>query len=336
MSADYNKLSIALHGGAGRGSDHHHMQKLPFIKEALEAGWQELCRGKPAEFAVVEALAVMEGCEYFNAGYGGYPNVHGIVLLDVGLMRGNRDFVSLLNVRRMKYPSRVALDMMKYHSTLMTVWTHELMQEIDAAPEFVKRRYGLVEKHEDLIAPYVSKRIKDLKELEVESDSDTSCGTVGVVARDAYGGLAAGTSTGGTGFKFNGRIGDSPIIGSGVFADDEIGCLSTTGHGESLLLSLLSAFTLADIRAALRSDPQAFKNNESLLSKILNSEIREFERKAPGQSGAIIVIPREGEPGFALSSEKVSLGLRSGSPDKFNTDRVFVAVKNGADQEFKC
>jgi beta-aspartyl-peptidase (threonine type) len=281
-------------------------KKLPYLAEARDRAWDALTKGQPGAMAVEAALRVMEECPYFNAGYGGYPNVNGIVLLDVGLMSGNRGFVSIVNMRRVKYPSSVALDMMSRRRAIMTVWTHELMQELDTAAPEIKERYGVVEKHEDLVAPFVKELLGKAQAAEV-----SSLGTVGCVVRDASGRLFAGTSTGGVNLKSNGRIGDSPIIGSGVFADDEVCALSTTGHGESFMRSLFSGFVIAEMRRLLRNDPQVFARGPENCRALLENEFDEMKRKAPGTGGGIIIIPAGGEPTFSFNSEMLSVAFRS-------------------------
>ncbi|MEZ4753197.1 MAG: isoaspartyl peptidase/L-asparaginase [Bdellovibrionota bacterium] len=321
------QISVILHGGAGRFSEKYTPNKLPFLKQALDAAWDALTAGRTGGIAVTQALKVMEECEFFNAGYGGYPNANGIVLLDIGLMRGNRDFISLLNLRRVKVPSAVAYDMLERHSNLMSVWTHELMLELEAAPEFIKQRYGYVARHEDLLAPYVLELLKDKNAAEVAQDGGTH-GTVGCVVRDADGNLFAGTSTGGVNLKYNGRIGDTPIIGQGVFADNEIGALSTTGHGESLMLSCLSGFILAEMRARIRKNKYVFSEDPSSLSDLLAAEMREMSRKT-SNGGAIVIIPNSGLPQYAFNSEMVSIALRSGSAEKINLEECCIALSSG-------
>lgn len=310
-------LAVILHGGAGKYKEESARLKLPFLKEALEAAWAVLLEGRSGGYAVEAALRVMEGCEYFNAGYGGYPNDHGIVLLDVGLMNGEREFVSILNLRRVKYPSSVALDLMTKHQCLMTVWTHELMQGLEVAPLEVRERYGLVEKHEDLIAPFV-KRLLQKGEAEVQTH-----GTVGCVVRDNEGKIFAGTSTGGVSLKVNGRIGDSPVIGSGVYADNEIGGISTTGHGESFMRSLFSGHVLSSMRTALRRDSSTFEA-PGALAHLLHDEMMELGRKSGGRGGAIIVIPTRGDPAYAFNSEMVSLAWRVGGRDEVRGEEVAI------------
>lgn len=325
------ELAVVVHGGAGRYKRELANLKLPVVKHAVDEAWRELCAGAPGEQAVAAALRVLEGSQYFNAGFGGYPNVHGIVLLDVGLMRGTREFVSLVNVRRVKYPSAVALDMLRKHKALMTIWTHELMSALDIAPEETKERYGLVAKHEDMIAPYVRELLRQKEALEVEAADPESevHGTVGCVVRDARGEVHAGTSTGGVSLKFNGRVGDTPIVGSGVFADNEIGALSTTGHGESILFSMLSGFIVAEMRRELRKDPEIFARMPCRLKEILDMEFSEMTRKSRGRGAAIIVIPVIGEPQYSFNADAVSIGMRTGRPESLTRDEVFAEWRSG-------
>ncbi len=297
--------SVLVHGGAGIVRPETAL-KLPHLARAADAAWEAMEAGRPGEEAVVAALRVMEECQFFNAGYGGYPNKHGIVLLDVGLMRGNRDFVSLLNVRRLKFPSEAALDLLRQGQFRMTVWTHELLQQAEAAPDEVKQRYGLVANHEDLLAPFVREL---MTRRAGELMADEGKGTVGCVVRDACGRLFAGTSTGGVSFKSNGRIGDTPVIGAGVYADDEIGALSTSGHGEAALATCFSGMLLARMREANRQ-PESFTRDPDHLSRMVHEELREFARKAPANCLGVIVCPPQGQPSFAVHGGTFAVGQR--------------------------
>lgn len=320
--------SIIVHGGAGRGNVEHAKLKLPVMRQAMEAGWKVLNQGEPSEIGVVAALKVLEECEYFNAGFGGYPNEHGIVLLDVGLMRGDRNFASVVNVRRAKYPSEIALDLLRKHKTLMTVWTHEMMTALDHASEEIRIKYGHVMRHEDLLSPFVVELLKQKNGAEIDASGRTH-GTVGCVARDRNGNLSAGTSTGGINLKFNGRIGDAPLIGSGVFADNEIGALSTTGHGESFLRGLFSGFIVAELRNMLRRDPEVFSKIPKAAEAVLHSEFSELERKAPERGGAIILIPKGGDPIYGCNVPMVPLAVKSEKNGVIVTDSAFILEKNG-------
>jgi len=323
-----NELSVILHGGAGRLAEEHTHLKLPGMQQALDAAWQVLVSGRSGIEAVAAALRVMEGDQYFNAGYGGYPNVDKIVLLDVGLMKGTGEFVSLVNVRRVKYPSLVALEMFKNHRHLLSIWTYQLECELEARSKEAKQEFGVVTKHKDMIAPFVQELLEKEDGFELVSENASTHGTVGCVVRDINGEVHAGTSTGGTSLKFNGRIGDSPIIGSGVYADNEIGALSTTGHGEAFLRSSMSGFVLGEMRRALKDNPEVFTNNNRL-EDLLQKEMEELGRKNPGRSGAIVVVPKQGNPAFAFNSEMVSVAYRTGSPEKIQTSKVMIAKKDG-------
>ncbi len=324
-------LSVIVHGGAGNISAERGEKKMPGLRSAVDAAWRKLCEGAAGEVAVAAALRVLEDDQYFNAGFGGYPNVNGIVLLDVGLMRGNRDFVSLINVRRMKYPSAIALDMLEKHRSLISLWTHELMLEVERGPAEIKERYGLVATHDELIAPSVKELLKRFNEAELcgplakDRIEEQGHGTVGCVVRDANGRLCAGTSTGGIHLKHNGRVGDCPIIGSGVFADDEICALSTSGDGEAILLSVLSGFVIAAIRDALRQDPESFGTDTCKLRSIVERELSELRRKAPDGSAGMIIIPSSGEPIFAFNSSRFAVGMRVGTSERIQKEEILIA-----------
>jgi L-asparaginase / beta-aspartyl-peptidase len=322
-----NSICAVLHGGAGTLSEEHGEKKLPHLREALNAAWEVLCDGESGEYAVAAALRVMEGCEYFNAGFGAYPNADGIVLLDVGLMRGTGDFISLLNVRKLKYPSAVALDMFSQGRALMSIWTHEMMTKVENSSSELKAHYGVVESHQELIAPFVSKLIAEKGIFEVEANTLGS-GTVGCVVRDTSGKLHAGTSTGGLRLKYNGRIGDTPIIGAGVYANNDICALSTTGYGEAFLRSHFSGFVIAEIRARLRENIKAFEDNPQVLTDILDSELNELQNHYNG-NGGVIIIPSRGAPQYAFNSEMMSVAARTGTCNEVTTEEIFVVTKHG-------
>lgn len=310
-------VAVTIHGGAGRFNAARAEKKEPVLRQALDAAWRALVQGARAEFAMVEALSILEGSEHFNAGFGGYPNINGIVLLDVALMTGERDFTSLINVRRVKYPSRIAFDSLQKSRTLMSVWTHEMMQELDSAPVELKERYGWVATHNELLARPALEALKSSQNSEVSADDSSQepgTGTIGCVLRDQWGRVAAGTSTGGVNLKANGRIGDSPVIGSGAYADNEIGAISTTGHGESILRSLMSGFILSRMRNEISEDRDVYMVDTSKLATSLKDELALACTKfSADQSVAIIVIPARGAPAFAFRAQMLAVALRAKS-----------------------
>lgn len=318
-------IAVIVHGGAGKLHPERAARKVPYLEEAVDQAWKRLADGESGLRAVESAMRVLEGSEYFNAGFGGYPNKNGIVLLDVGVMAGDRRFVSLLNVRRVKYPSAIAIDMLEDTDTLMTLWTHERMLALDKETLEKKERYGLVDSHENLIAPSVREMLTESSGFEVEHGH----GTVGCVVRDMSGQLFSCTSTGGTYLKANGRIGDTPFVGCGVFADNDICALSTTGHGETLMRGLVSGFLIADMRRALREDPDIFSKDPALAKEYLEEELRELRRKVPERGGGIIIIPKGGPPAFACNLAMLAVGYRCGTAEEIAESDAFILTQNG-------
>ena len=193
---------------------------------------------------------------------------------------------------------------------LMTVWTHELMQQILSSPESsLKTRYGLVKSHDEMIAPVVRKLLATRSAAELSTTGEGSHGTVGCVVRDSQGRIAAGTSTGGVYLKHNGRVGDSPIIGSGVYADDSVAGISTSGHGEEILMANLTGYTLAAWRSALEQNKSIFSDNPSLAQEILQGEIVRFGRRSKGNAG-MIAIPAGGDPIYGFNAPRFAIAAR--------------------------
>ena len=319
-----SNLSVIIHGGAGSPSViPEQPRELPFLKQAVDAAWKSLVAGEPGERAVVAALRVLEACEYFNAGFGSYPNSDGEVRLDAALMRGNGDFISLMNLRRVVHPSELALHKLTPGKDVMLAWTDGLMQLLDQADTDLKRRVGWVAEEKDMLAPWALARVAERKAKLAQKANDHD--TIGCVVRDIQGKICAGTSTGGLMLKPHGRIGDSPIVGAGVFADDEVCGLSATGTGEVILKSLLSGFVVADIRSFLRADPARFEKEPELLKKILTSELSEMRRKYPAGEAGLIVVPQRGNPAYDFNSKVMSVGVRCGTAEKIEFEDIRLA-----------
>jgi len=298
------------------------------MQESVDAAWRALSAGESGGAAVAAAIRVMEESEYFNAGYGGYPNANGIVLLDAAVMEGTRRFVSLMNCRRIKYPTTYALDLLEQGKSFVSVWTHELMKELDESPKELQERYGWVATHEELLPQSV---IEMLKKNEGEFSSDgTTHGTVGCVVSDADGRLFAGISTGGVNHKVNGRIGDAPMIGLGLYADNELCAMTTTGNGEALLAGFPTGFIVSEIRSVLRADARAFEDSSSKLDEILRAEFEELSRKNSEKGGGVIIIPKGGRPSFAFNTQAIPIALRVGTTDALEEDDAFVALRDGS------
>jgi len=213
-----------VHGGAGtqaRAADAAAYSAA--VTEALQRGGAALCES--ARAAVVAAVAYMEEATPLNAGRGAVLDADGNVTLDAGFMDGaTRRFGGVAGVRRFATPVRIA-------AALSADGEFGRLLIGDAADE-AGRLAGLpAVKPEDLVTERSLRR-----EREQSADSTALRGdTVGAIALDEKGHVAAAVSTGGIGGKRVGRVGDSPIVGAGYWADDAAGASATTGIGEALL-----------------------------------------------------------------------------------------------------
>jgi len=199
-------------------------------------------QGATALDAVEHAVLLLEECPLFNAGIGGVLNRDGLPELDAAIQRGSdRACGAVAGVMRSQSPIRLARAVMERspHVFFSGPGAEQLGREL-GLPE-VEPAYFVT--HERLVQLEDARR-KGVITLDHDTDesrvqkttrADAAFGTVGAVARDAFGGLAAATSTGGLTNKRPGRIGDTPIIGVGTFADDRSVALSCTGTGESFI-----------------------------------------------------------------------------------------------------
>jgi len=225
---------ILVHGGAGDVPPERRERHAAGCLEAARAGGKILAAGGSAVEAAVAAIAVLEDDPAYNAGTGCALTRDGHVLLDVSLMDGEtRHAAGLAGLAAFKNPIRIARAMLYEPDVLL------------AGPDATRwaEAHGFRQVPEESM---ITERVR-AKWLEVVSGTagaNFAGGTVGAVARDAQGRLAAGTSTGGTMGKHPGRVGDSPIIGAGTYAD-ELAAVSATGDGEAFLRAVFAA-RLAD------------------------------------------------------------------------------------------
>ena len=220
------RYALAVHGGAGAlagAGDREALDALRAgIADALAAGVALLARGAAAEEAVVAAVVVLEDCPLFNAGTGSVLNTAGEVEMDAALMEGaQRRAGAVAGVRRLAHPIEAA-------RAVLRDGRHVLL--FGAEAERIGRVAGVAEiAPEALIVP--ARRAQHARAPRGGGGA-ASGGTVGAVARDAAGHLAAATSTGGVPNKLPGRISDSAQIGSGTWADDATCAVSATGPGD--------------------------------------------------------------------------------------------------------
>ncbi|WP_319589769.1 isoaspartyl peptidase/L-asparaginase [uncultured Draconibacterium sp.] len=224
------KYAIVIHGGAGvmskdKMNEAARTNYKAKLNEALELGEQMLKNGADATDVVVKVINVMENSPLFNAGKGAVFTHEGVNELDASIMEGaTLNAGAVAGVRDVKNPINAAREVM--------VNSEHVMLSGRGASEFAKQQ-GLE------IVPnkyfYTERRYQSLQSLlkrERERTQKDNTGTVGCAVLDSHGNLCAGTSTGGMTNKKFGRIGDSPIIGAGTYANNKTCAVSCTGHGE--------------------------------------------------------------------------------------------------------
>ncbi|MCW8085822.1 isoaspartyl peptidase/L-asparaginase family protein [Sabulicella glaciei] len=239
--------TIAIHGGAGTiaraemnaGQEAAHRDAL---HAALEAGAAVLREGGAAEEAVLAAVSSMEDCPLFNAGHGATLTAAGHAELDAALMLDDGRAGAVTGARRIRNPVRAAQAVMRHTK-------HVLLQ--GEAADGLAAECGLpLAESGYFVTPHRLAQLEAARrDGELVLDHDGRMGTVGAVARDAIGALAAATSTGGMTNKRPGRVGDSPVIGAGTWADGRV-AVSCTGTGEAFLRCAAAHEVAARMRLA--------------------------------------------------------------------------------------
>ncbi len=239
MNANASKppVAIVIHGGAGtitRASmtDEKEASIRATLKASVQAGYQALLDGAAGTEAVTRAINVMENSPLFNAGLGAVFNAAGKNEMDASIMEGaGLNAGAVASVSHIKNPINLALKVMTDSEHVM------LMGE--GAEEFARQQgFEMMDPayfHTDFRWQQLQRIKANETAREVttpEDQKDQWFSTVGAVALDQQGNLAAGTSTGGTSNKRWGRVGDSPIIGAGTYANNDSCAVSATGHGE--------------------------------------------------------------------------------------------------------
>jgi beta-aspartyl-peptidase (threonine type) len=224
------KPSLIIHGGAWNIPDQAVEDCRAGIRRALEAGWKILSSGGTATEAVESSIVILEDDPTFDAGFGAHLNTEGRVQLDAIIMdRATLKAGSVAAVERIRNPIRLARQVLEHSEHMMIVAA--------GAEKFAVEHGIALCAPEDLI--HERERVAWGRCLEdshaAEHHVGHESGTVGAVALDQHGHLVAGTSTGGTCCKLPGRVGDSPLIGCGCYADSEAGGVSCTGHGEGIM-----------------------------------------------------------------------------------------------------
>ena len=279
-------ITIVVHGGAGtlKKKNMTAEQETAYrkkISEAISVGYTVLENGGSALDAVIYSIIILENSPLFNAGKGAVFTHNGEHELDASIMDGsNHEAGAIAGVKTIKNPILAARAVMEQ--------SPHVMLSGEGAEAFAKT-VGL-----ELVDPayfYTEWRYKSLQralELEkggsgsIEDKTNYKLGTVGVVALDKNGNLAAGTSTGGITNKRNGRIGDSPIIGAGTYADNASCAVSCTGDGEYFIRGVFAYDIAAKVKYLNMSVEEAAEI-------VVNEQLKKI-----GGNGGVICLDKNG------------------------------------------
>ena len=238
---------LVVHGGAWAIPDNMVDAHLNGVRNAVAAGWRALQKGGSALDAVEEAVVVLEDDEAFDAGRGSFLNRDGKVQLDAFIMEGSTlRGGGVGGVERIRNPIRAARKILSESPHVYFVG--------EGAERFAREHGIPLCDNSELVIPRELERLRAFQEHAVEQAPDLfapaiSHDTVGAVALDNDGNIAAGTSTGGTLNKAPGRLGDSSLIGCGCYADNESAAASLTGWGEPIMKLVLAKWSVDRVLA---------------------------------------------------------------------------------------
>ncbi len=287
-------FSIAIHGGAGtilrsQMSDELKEAILSDLQHAVRAGYQLLEQGADALDAVVAAVKVLEDSPNFNAGKGSVLTHNEMVEMDASVMHGRElKAGAVAGVRHIKNPIELARDVMQNSAHVLLIGEGAEKFAFEQGHQYTEQDYFFTDRRYEQL---LSMREKGLFALsEAKYPDDKKHGTVGAVALDQQGNLAAATSTGGVTNKKYGRVGDSALIGCGTVAENGVVAVSTTGMGEFFIRKRVAE----DVAARMR-----YLNEDvhTACEHIIHGEL-----KSMGGEGGLIAVDAQGDIHFAMNS----------------------------------
>lgn len=290
------KPTIVVHGGAGSWQPERSQDGLRGVKEAAKTGFDILKNGGSAVDSVVEAVAVMEDKGAFNAGYGSSLTIEKKVEMEASIMDGRTlEAGATALLHDIRNPVRLARIVMEKTDHVFVVG--DGAEKLAELYHFERRnpvtelrlRYYEDQKKQLLARKSELPKLYDLVKHHPEL---FSLDTVGAVAIDKDGSVAAATSTGGFPLKLPGRIGDSPLIGCGTYADNLSGACSATGVGE-IAIRLVLAKTVCNYMESGKSAEEAVENAIKLVNKRISTSYN---------SMGLIVVDSQGRFGAAHNS----------------------------------
>ncbi|HXL21808.1 MAG TPA: isoaspartyl peptidase/L-asparaginase [Candidatus Dormibacteraeota bacterium] len=298
------KPSLIVHGGAWDIPDDAIDACNSGCRRALAAGWSILASGGSALDAVEAAIIVLEDDPVFDAGFGSHLNLDGRVECDAIVMNSaNLRAGAAAGLQRIKNPIRLARKILEHSNHMMLI--------AQGAERFAVQHGLELCDPEELISETERaawSRCKQDKHA-AEHHRGHEQGTVGAVALDANGHLFAATSTGGTCCKLPGRVGDSPLIGCGCYADAEAGGVSCTGYGEAIMKVVLAKAAVDFLRRPETCvDSPAGASCALSTADIAAREAIHLLAKRTHATGGLILMDRHGTPALAFNTPRMAHG----------------------------
>ena len=298
---------LVIHGGAGtilkeNITDEQEAAYHASLNAALDAGYAVLENDGTALDAIVAAVTLLENDSLFNAGRGVTLTAEGKAELDAAIMDGrDRNAGTTAGIQTVKNPVLLARSIMEDSPHVMLIGAGaEEWAELQGL-ELVDNAYFVTHRRRQM---YESIKARGLQGGDAALSAEERMGTVGAVARDVHGNLAAATSTGGMSNKRFGRVGDVPIIGAGTYADNETVAVSATGWGEYFIRTVV-----AHNMAAM------MKYGDIPLQEAADRALEEVA--ALGGDGGVISVTRSGEIAFSFNSEGMYRGYINAAGERY-------------------
>ncbi|XP_061514526.1 probable isoaspartyl peptidase/L-asparaginase GA20639 [Anopheles gambiae] len=306
---------LIVHGGAGTVSEDRIPGKLRGVTLAAKVGYQVLARNGTVVEAVEQAVRIMEADRFFNAGYGAALNIEGDVELDASIMDGaTKATGSLSGLRDLLHPISLARDVMERSG-------HNFLIGDGLVSFALDRGFRFLEPPGQLVTQYSMDALEEWKASD-QSYRSGEGGTVGAVAIDANGNIAAATSTGGVTGKRVGRVGDTPIIGSGTYADNGLGGVSLTGDGD-IIMKVCLAYDV--LRTAQLTDRALQPVADELLDAM---------SAALGGTAGLVALDRVGNVAVAHNSLHMSWAYQRGDTVAYGASKEDFNLMPATDTPF--
>jgi beta-aspartyl-peptidase (threonine type) len=293
---DKPEYVLVIHGGAGtilkeNMTEETETAYIAKLDEALEVGESILKDGGTSLDAITATIMVMENSPLFNAGKGAVFTAEGINEMDASIMEGSQlEAGAITGVHHIKNPILGARAVMEETNHVFLTGNGAEELAISVGLEMVDTSYFFTESR--------------WKSYLKAKDKAEKFGTVGAVALDKYGNLAAGTSTGGMTYKMKGRVGDSPIIGAGTYADNNTCAVSATGHGEYF------------IRNVVAYDISALMKYKNLTLQQAADEVIMNKLKSIGADGGIVAVDKDGHISMTFNTAGMYRGFVTSEGEK--------------------